>query len=122
MAAGPNEDPRSKDTAHSMDPVRDAGQQPPCRPNPGSASGGTVHAQSKAPRATTPRKPAATEAIVRVPSQRLDRLVNLVGELVMNQSRLTQVAAQANVPNLGGPVEELERLVAELRDNVLGIA
>jgi two-component system chemotaxis sensor kinase CheA len=47
--------------------------------------------------------------------------VNLVGELVMNQSRLTQVASSASVPNLSGPVEELERLVAELRDNVLGI-
>ncbi len=67
------------------------------------------------------RKPVVKEATVRVPSERLDRLVNLVGELVMNQSRLTQVAARANVPNLSGPVEELERLVAELRDNVLGI-
>jgi two-component system chemotaxis sensor kinase CheA len=67
------------------------------------------------------RKPMAKEATVRVPSERLDRLVSLVGELVMNQSRLTQVAASANVPNFNGPVEELERLVAELRDNVLGI-
>jgi two-component system chemotaxis sensor kinase CheA len=58
---------------------------------------------------------------VRVPSERLDRLVNLVGELVMNQSRLSQVAAGANLANLAGPVEELERLVDELRDNVLSI-
>lgn len=67
------------------------------------------------------RKPGAKDSTIRVASERLDRLVNLVGELVMNQSRLTQVAARANVPNLSGPVEELERLVAELRDNVLGI-
>jgi two-component system chemotaxis sensor kinase CheA len=70
---------------------------------------------------TTGRKAAAREASVRVPSERLDRLVNLVGELVMNQSRLSQVAAGANLPVLSGSVEELERLVAELRDNVLGI-
>jgi two-component system chemotaxis sensor kinase CheA len=61
------------------------------------------------------------EASIRVPSERLDQLVNLVGELVMNQSRLAQVAATANLPNLTGSVEDLERLVAELRDNVLGI-
>ena len=67
------------------------------------------------------RKFVDKAATVRVPSERLDRLVNLVGELVMNQSRLSQVAAGASVPNLSAPVEELERLVAELRDNVLGI-
>lgn len=67
------------------------------------------------------RKASSKDSSVRVPSERLDRLVNLVGELVMNQSRLSQVAAVANVPNLAGPVEELERLVDELRDNVLGI-
>ena len=67
------------------------------------------------------RKVSSRDSVVRVPSERLDRLVNLVGELVMNQSRLTQVASSTNVPNLTGPVEELERLVSELRDNVLGI-
>jgi two-component system chemotaxis sensor kinase CheA len=39
----------------------------------------------------------------------------------MNQSRLSQVAASASLPILTGSVEDLERLVAELRDNVLGI-
>ncbi|MGJ5813186.1 chemotaxis protein CheA [Paludibaculum fermentans] len=63
----------------------------------------------------------AKQATVRVPSSRLDRLVNLVGELVMNQSRLAQAASQHKLPELANPVQELERLVAELRDNVLGI-
>ena len=86
---------------------------------------GNVVSETKAPRSSGSdvpgRKPPSKDASVRVPSERLDRLVNLVGELVMNQSRLSQVAALANVPNLAGPVEELERLVDELRDNVLGI-
>ena len=43
---------------------------------------------------------------------RLDRLVNLVGELVMNQSRLTQAASQVGTPELVNPVQEIERLVA----------
>ena len=63
----------------------------------------------------------AKESSVRVPSERLDRLVNLVGELVMNQSRLAQASAQVGAPELASPVEEIERLVSELRDNVLSI-
>jgi two-component system chemotaxis sensor kinase CheA len=72
-------------------------------------------------RASTQKKPTAKDATVRVPSEKLDHLVNLVGELVMNQSRLCQVASRFNAPELDIPVEEIERLVSELRDNVLGI-
>ena len=67
------------------------------------------------------RKVEASDSTVRVSSERLDRLVMLVGEMVMNQSRLKQVAATVDMPVLLGSVEELERLVDELRDNVLGI-
>jgi two-component system chemotaxis sensor kinase CheA len=80
-----------------------------------------------APSRETPRPPAAPprvlarESTVRVPSNRLDRLVNLVGELVMNQSRLAQAASHSGSPEFTNPVQELERLVSELRDNVLGI-
>lgn len=63
----------------------------------------------------------ARESTVRVPCERLDHLVNLVGELVMNQSRLAQAAAQNGASEFTIPVQELERLVAELRDDVLGI-
>ena len=70
-----------------------------------------------------PRRAAdgTKESTVRVPSERLDRLVNLVGELVMNHSRLAQAALRHDAPELANPIQELERLVAELRDDVLGI-
>lgn len=71
--------------------------------------------------ANEPRKVQANESTVRVPSTRLDRLVNLVGELVMNQSRLAQAASQSGAPEFANPVQELERLVAELRESALGI-
>jgi len=80
----------------------------------GEAGSGTLPAAAR-------QKTLARESTVRVPSNRLDRLVNLVGELVMNQSRLAQAASQSGVAELANPVQELERLVAELRDNVLGI-
>ena len=67
------------------------------------------------------RKALVKDASVRVPSTRLDHLVNLVGELVMNQSRLSQVAARIDHADLNVPVEELERLIGEVRDTVLGI-
>ena len=67
------------------------------------------------------RKAVATDSTIRVPSEKLDRLVNLVGELVMNQSRLSQVAARLDTTELTSPVESIERLINELRDNVLGI-
>ncbi len=65
--------------------------------------------------------PRDTEVTVRVPAERLDHLVNLVGELVMNHSCLAQAAARAGGSDLTNAVQVLERLVAELRDNVLGI-
>ncbi len=83
-------------------------------------SGATASAPTPAAAATASkaRKPEST---VRVPSAKLDQMVNLVGELVMNQSRLTQAASRSDDPALSGPVEEIERLVAELRESVLGI-
>jgi len=78
----------------------------------------TVRAPGSAP---TPRREHGADSTVRVPSEKLDRLVNLVGELVINQSRLTQAASRAGSSELAAPIEEIERLVAELRDSVLGI-
>lgn len=69
----------------------------------------------------TALKTITKESTVRVPAGRLDRLVNLVGELVMNQARLTEIMTQIGAPELVNPVQEIERLVAELRDDVLGI-
>ena len=58
---------------------------------------------------------------IRVASEKLDQLINLVGELVVTQARLSQVASQNKDPDLVEPVEEVERLTAELRDSVLNI-
>jgi two-component system chemotaxis sensor kinase CheA len=70
--------------------------------------------------ANTNKGPAAASS-VRVPSERLDQLVNLVGELVINQSRLSQAQALQGNAELAQPVEAMERLIADLRDSVLSI-
>jgi two-component system chemotaxis sensor kinase CheA len=64
---------------------------------------------------------AAKSDSVRVPSDKLDALMNLVGELVTNQARLSQVARDAANMSLQAPVEVAERLTDELRDIVLTI-
>ena len=60
-------------------------------------------------------------ATIRVPAARLDRLVNMVGELVTVQSRLSQLSAKVNDADLILVAEEVERLTAELRDNTMSI-
>jgi two-component system chemotaxis sensor kinase CheA len=70
------------------------------------------------------RQTASTEvqaSSIRVPAHKLDYLVDLVGELVTAQARLTQFASEQSDARLQGISEEIERLSDELRDNTLGI-
>ena len=62
-------------------------------------------------------------ASIRVPSERLDKLVNLVGELVTVQASLSQtVTSKANGnTDLQIISEQVERLTDELRDITMGI-
>jgi two-component system chemotaxis sensor kinase CheA len=78
--------------------------------------------------ARTPAKseaqPAAAErpgSSLRVAAERLDELMDRVGELVIAQARLTQIAAQSSDGNLKTVAEELERLSSGLRDTTMGI-
>ena len=58
---------------------------------------------------------------IRVSSDKLDTLVNLVGELVTVQARLSQTSASRNDPELLLIAEEVERLTEELRDNTMSV-
>ncbi|MHB1351307.1 MAG: chemotaxis protein CheA [Desulfobulbus sp.] len=58
---------------------------------------------------------------LRVDAARLDSLVDLVGELVTVQARLSQKAAGGNDPELQLIAESVERLTEELRDNAMSI-
>ncbi|MBF0562171.1 MAG: chemotaxis protein CheA [Alphaproteobacteria bacterium] len=58
---------------------------------------------------------------LRVPALKLDALVNLVGELVVNQARLSQISSTLESHDLATSVEEANRLAADLRDIVLNI-
>lgn len=74
--------------------------------------------QASAPSAARSTRPEST---VRVSSERLDHLVKLIGELVITQSRLQQACSHHPIPELTAPVESFARLIADLRDGVLGL-
>jgi two-component system chemotaxis sensor kinase CheA len=67
------------------------------------------------------RQNADSASSVRVPSEKLDKLVDLVGELVTVQAHLTQISAGRMDQQLAAIAEDVERLTAELRDTALNI-
>lgn len=66
--------------------------------------------------------PTKTErnATLRVPAERLDELMDRVGELVIAQARLSQLAETIHDPSLVNVAEEIERLTSSLRDTTMG--
>mgnify|MGYP001251453861 CR=1 FL=1 len=72
-------------------------------------------------RAAEPRAAPDKTSSLRVPAERLDALMDRVGEMVIAQARLNQVAAGSNDPVLKAVAEEMERLSAGLRDTTMGI-
>lgn len=75
-----------------------------------------VPARREAPVAVSQAKAAEN---VRVPAERLDELMDRVGELVIAQSRLSQLASASSDIALRSVSEEIERLSGELRDTMM---
>ncbi len=59
-------------------------------------------------------------ATVRVQAERLDELMDRVGELVIAQARLTQLASTGSDLSIKMVAEEIERLASSLRDTTMG--
>ncbi|MFL5019877.1 MAG: chemotaxis protein CheA [Rhizobium sp.] len=75
-----------------------------------------VPAKREAPAAVSQAKAAEN---VRVPAERLDELMDRVGEIVNSQSRLSQLASASTDIALRSVSEEIERLSGELRDTMM---
>ena len=110
----------------TLEPLADvAAEEPAPVEEPQAAP--VAEAPAAAPQA--PKKPAekseaperAATSSLRVPAERLDELMDRVGELVIAQARLSQIAAQSSDLNLKAVAEELERLSSGLRDTTMGI-
>jgi two-component system chemotaxis sensor kinase CheA len=72
-----------------------------------------------APPAPTDAKQAKAAENVRVPAEKLDELMDRVGELVIAQSRLSQLAGSSGDLQLRAVSEDVERLSGELRDTMM---
>lgn len=74
------------------------------------------------PAAAAHAEPGATT--IRVDLDRVDRLINLVGELVINSAMLTQRAVESGLSRSAGVMhglEELEQLTRGIQDSVMAI-
>lgn len=67
----------------------------------------------------TPVMMARKAQSVRVNIARLDTLMNLVGELVINRTRLDQIAYGFEIPELREALDQTARLTAELREEIM---
>ncbi len=67
---------------------------------------------------------AAAQATIRVDLDRVDRLIDLVGELVINQAMLAQRVAESGVSrssNIAMGLDDLEHLTRDIQDSVMAI-
>ncbi|HBY43152.1 MAG TPA: chemotaxis protein CheA, partial [Brevundimonas sp.] len=72
--------------------------------------------------ATTPA--AAAPVTIRVDLERVDRLINAVGELVIQQAMLAQRVTESGLArssDIGLGLEDLELLTREIQDSVMAI-
>jgi two-component system chemotaxis sensor kinase CheA len=95
------------------------------KPMGGSSPAPAANAPTAAPStpAARPGGDASTETTVRVRTDRLDRLVNAVGELVIAQSMITQdpIVTEPNNGVLSRKVAHLDRVVRDLRDLAMAL-
>lgn len=78
-----------------------------------------THLREKAEPSKTAQ--AKSETSIRVPAERLDDLMDQVGELVITQARFRQLASAIGDVRLKALAEEVERLASGLRDTTMGI-
>jgi len=58
---------------------------------------------------------------IRVKSEQIDKIMNLVGELVINKGRLLQISQEYDIPELMESVNILEKSITSLQDEVMRI-
>jgi two-component system chemotaxis sensor kinase CheA len=112
QSAGEKESP-----AKAAEPAPVSKQADQAAPNPSAAMPDDPQTAQHAPEETR-SKTAAAETI-RVDVHLLDRLMNLVGELVLTRNQITQFSARQSDANLVGPTQQLNLLTSELQEEVM---
>jgi two-component system chemotaxis sensor kinase CheA len=90
---------------------------------PVEAAAGAVEPEKAKTEAAKPDA-AASQATIRVDLERVDRLINLVGELVINQAMLSQRVLEAGLArssSVAAGLGALEQLTREIQEGVMAI-
>lgn len=67
------------------------------------------------------KKAHRVKQTVRVDIERLDNLMNLVGELVMHKGRLEQIGASSKIGELNETIEQIDRISSDLQSVVMKV-
>jgi len=110
----------------SPEPSSDPEQSPEPAPAPGPVAAEAAKPENAptAKPATTATTPVGARATVRVDLERVDRLINLVGEIVINQAMLTQSVEEAGLPpnsSVRTGLEEFLQLTRDIQESVMMI-
>ncbi len=96
--------------------------------DPGQFDAGSEHAETiNSEAAVAPEKPSKSaniQATIRVNLERVEQLINLVGELVINQAMLEQQAEVAGLDRTSAicsGLNDLQKLTKEIQDGVMAI-
>ncbi len=96
----------------------------PAAPPPRESPAPVVKSQAVEAIAAKVESAAAAPVTIRVDLDRVDRMIDLVGELVINEAMLSQRVLEAGIARASGvamALEELEHLTREIQDSVMAI-
>ncbi len=88
-------------------------------PAKGSEATNKTSVAAKAPEKEAPTGAAAVETTVRVDTQRLDEIMNMVGELVLVRNRLVRLGGDIQNETLAKTVANLDVVTADLQTSVM---
>ena len=97
---------------------------PVAAPPPARTPTATADAPAEAPAGEAAKAGAPAQATIRVDLERVDRLIDLVGELVINQAMLAERVTEAGLARVSAVatgLDELEQLTREIQDSVMAI-
>ncbi|MBL0424898.1 chemotaxis protein CheW [Ramlibacter alkalitolerans] len=97
---------------------------PEAGPAPAQATSEAAAAPPAPPTHPVPHRASAAGETLRVAVAKIDQLINLVGELVINQAMLAERAARIDAgerQHLEGGLGDLERTTRQLQDSVMAI-
>lgn len=119
-----NSDPIAAPVSAELVKGKPAKPEAPKKVAPPAATKPAVKKPASAASAKKPSASQAPAATIRVNLERVDRLINQVGELVINQAMLTQcvtVAGLSRDPSVLSALDEFKQLTRNIQDSVMSI-